>query len=360
MVVVSWRWSCSPLGRAGPRSCQATQPTSPFADRRGWVPTVASRNAPVPYVHLASPGARQASANSAACWSTASPHTGSSRPNAVVVPTVSAQVATAGSVAGVDAERVARLVGPGGGVEVEEEPPRRGGGVGHERAAQPVQDPGVGRRGDAVGRDVLAQPGDLGCGEVRVELEPGDLGEPGVPSVARESLADDGRTPVLPAERGRQRGAGGAVPAEHGLALVGQRDRVDDGALRSREQRQRAGVDDRAPQLLGILFDAAAVERDRVHGHLAHAKHPTIVADDEGLGRGRPLVEGEDDSHGIAVIGPAPIRPGSGRRPGRRPGRARRRRGSTRRTPRPRPRARARRCPRAGTRTRGDRFTRNP
>jgi hypothetical protein len=78
-------------------SCQATHATSPLCERRAAAPVVASRKAPVPKVHLASPASRQASANSAACWSTARPTTGTSGPNVVVLPTGWAQVTISGS-----------------------------------------------------------------------------------------------------------------------------------------------------------------------------------------------------------------------------------------------------------------------
>ena len=57
----------------------------PAPDRGALAPAFASRNAPVPKVHLASPGLRQPSASSAACWSTISPPTAAGAPNAAVV-----------------------------------------------------------------------------------------------------------------------------------------------------------------------------------------------------------------------------------------------------------------------------------
>jgi hypothetical protein len=84
-----------------PPSRHATQPTSPLLERTARSPTEARRKAPVPYVHFASPVARQAWANNAACWSTASPATGSGRsPNAVVSPTGPAQGTISGRAAG--------------------------------------------------------------------------------------------------------------------------------------------------------------------------------------------------------------------------------------------------------------------
>ena len=48
-------------------------------------------------MHLAWPAAKQRSASSAACWSTASPATGTAGPNADVSPVTAAQSATCGS-----------------------------------------------------------------------------------------------------------------------------------------------------------------------------------------------------------------------------------------------------------------------
>ena len=70
-------------------------------DRGADVPVVTSRKAPVPYVHLASPRARQPWPNRAACWSTAMPATGTGRPpNTVVSPATASQSATPGIAAG--------------------------------------------------------------------------------------------------------------------------------------------------------------------------------------------------------------------------------------------------------------------
>ena len=78
-------------------SRHTTDADSPAPDRFATEPVVTRRNAPVPYVHLASPAARHPSARSAACWSTAIPVIGSGRPNAAVSPANPAQSATAGS-----------------------------------------------------------------------------------------------------------------------------------------------------------------------------------------------------------------------------------------------------------------------
>src|SRR5207244_9903867 len=57
-----------------PASLHATQAASRDRERGTPSPAVARMNAPVPYVHLASPGSKHDSANSAACWSRSEEH----------------------------------------------------------------------------------------------------------------------------------------------------------------------------------------------------------------------------------------------------------------------------------------------
>ena len=83
------------------------------------------------------------------------------------------------------------------------------------------QQPGVGGGDHAVGGEVLAQPGHLGRGEVRVERQPGDRGQAARPCPASRG-ADAGRAPVLPDDGRGERPPGPPVPGQHGLALVGQ------------------------------------------------------------------------------------------------------------------------------------------
>ena len=62
------------------------------------------------------------------------------------------------------------------------------------------------------------------------------------------------------------------------------------------------GVDDGAPELLGILFDATVPDRARVHRHLTAREHLAAVADDECLRRGRALVDGQHGGHGMRTV----------------------------------------------------------
>ena len=59
----------------------------------------------MPKVHLAVPASRQASASSAACWSTMSPVTGTLPPNSRVTPTMSSLATISGRASSLNPKR---------------------------------------------------------------------------------------------------------------------------------------------------------------------------------------------------------------------------------------------------------------
>jgi hypothetical protein len=190
---------------------------------------------------------------------------------------------------GGDPERPAGLLGPLDPVEVQQQGPRGGGRVGHERAGQPVQQPGVGGGRHPVGGEVLAQPGELGRGEVRVERQPGERPQPVGP--VGEPFAHARRPPVLPGQRRRQRPAGGPIPGQHGLALVGEADGGD--PLAGGGQRPATRLHHRPVQLLRVLLHPTAGRRGRVDSDLGLGEGATFGGDDQRLGGGGPLVDRE-------------------------------------------------------------------
>ena len=152
-----------------------------------------------------------------------------------------------------DAEEPAQLVGPVARLEVEEQRPGRVGDVGDVvgPAGHPGDQVGVdGADRVAAGLDqrpgvrlVLGQPHQLGAGEVRVEPQPGQLAHPVLVAVGAQPVAEVRRTPVLPDDRAARRPERLAVPEQHGLALVGDADRlqrVGVGGLRARRGWPRA------------------------------------------------------------------------------------------------------------------------
>ena len=188
---------------------------------------------------MASPGSKQVCPNSADCWSPAMP--GDRQRQVEERRRVGRRdLAPVGHqlgqrVAGY-AEQLAQLVGPVAGAEVEEQ---RAAGVGD---VGDVVGP-AGHPGDQVGVDgadgvparldqrpgvrlVLGQPHQLGAGEVGVQPQPGQLGDPLLVALVLEPRADVGGTPVLPDDRPPRRAERLAVPEQDRLALVGDADRL--------------------------------------------------------------------------------------------------------------------------------------
>ena len=190
-------------------------------------------------------------------------------------------------------EQAEQLVVPCGGVQVGEQGPAGGGGVGDELPGQLVDQPAVGGGDHAVAGDVAAQPRQLRGGEVGVEHEPGPLGE-GV-LVCGQLGADALSAPVLPHDHVGQGFAGVGVPGQHGFALVGDGDHVDrhagfgDGGA--------AGADHRGEQFVGVLFDPAAGQVVGAHRVFGQAEQVAVAVDDECFGAGGALVDGEDGAH---------------------------------------------------------------
>ena len=198
------------------------------------------------------------------------------------------------------------------------------------------QQPGVGGGDRAVCGQVLPQPGHLRRGEVRVERQAGDRGQFG--RAVREPRADAPRPAVLPDDRGGQRLAGAPVPGQHGLALVGQRDRVRRRARRG--QRLAARREDRIEQLLRVGLHPVRAHAAGADGDLAAAEHLGARPDEERLGRRRALVDGQDVHPSNRAPGPVPSASPPARSPAapRRtpaPGRGRRARSTARRGTRP-------------------------
>jgi hypothetical protein len=136
---------------------------------------------------------------------------------------------------------------------------------------------------------VAADPGHLGRGEVRIEGQPGQL--PQLLRVIGEFRADRLGAPVLPDQRVGERAAGGRVPGEDGLALVGEAERDD--VLAGLGERAPAGLDHRVVQLARVRLDQAAGEMTRADLGEAGAEDTAFGADDERLGAGGALVDGE-------------------------------------------------------------------
>ncbi len=206
----------------------------------------------------------------------------------------------------VDAEQRAELLVPGEAADVEEHRPRGVGVVGGVAPGQLEEQPGVDRaEGGPLGAlDVAQQPLDLGRREVGVEDEPGALAHQRLVAGGAELVAALGRAPVLPDQRPVNRLAGRRVPGEDRLALVGDPDPVQVGAL-------DAGVGDRlhgdlprdVPDFRRVVLDPARPREVLLELRVGAAGDPPLLVEDQAGGPGRPLVDREDHSSPRAIIG---------------------------------------------------------
>src|SRR5581483_10084269 len=132
------------------------------------------------------------------------------------------------------AEERRKLRIPGTARDVEQQRTRRICGIGcvHATASEPSQQETIdGAEGElaclcgAAGAiDMLEEPGDLAGREIRVEHEPGFGGDAGLKAALAQCCAEIRGAAVLPDDGVVDRLAGGAIPDDCGLALIGDAD----------------------------------------------------------------------------------------------------------------------------------------
>ena len=154
-------------------------------------------------------------------------------------------------------------------------------------------------------RRAREQPLELAGREVGVGHEPGARAH----EVAGKLGATLGRPPILPDDRARDRSRGAALPQHGRLALVRDPDRLQ---LARGDARRRDGVarglDDAAPDLVGIVLDPPGLREVGLERPLAAAQDGEALVDDQARGARRPLVDCEDHA---ALITREVIPPGA-------------------------------------------------
>src|SRR5690606_19574332 len=139
-------------------------------------------------------------------------------------------------------------------------------------------------------------------GEVRIDDEPGALGEQRLEPVGLHAVAQLGGAAVLPDDRAVDRTAGLAVPDERGLALVRDADAGELARLDPRRQQRMANRLERGvPEVLGLVLDPARVREMLLELLLADADRAEALVEDDGAGAGGALVDGEDVALGLHV-----------------------------------------------------------
>ena len=161
--------------------------------------------------------------------------------------------------------------------------------------------------GGAVARalDPVKDPGKFGGGEIGVEKKAGLFRHHGFLAGILHHRADVGGAPVLPDDGVVDRLAGGAVPDDGGLALVGDADGGRHAAARPRlGDHGCRHIDGGLPDVLRIMLDPA-IRREMLRelGRLLRQDGAGLVKED-GARAGGALVDGDDGAkvgHGTSV-----------------------------------------------------------
>ena len=197
----------------------------------------------------------------------------------------------------------AQLIGPVAGAEVEQEGAAGVGDIGGvvHAAGHPRDQVGVdGADRVAAGLDqgprvrlVLAQPQQLGAGEVRVEAQPGQLRHPLLMALVPEPTADVGGTTVLPDDRPPWRAERLAIPQQDRLALVGDAHAPELSGV-DLTQGVARGLQCCLPDLLGRVLDPARLWEVLGELLVALGRDPAVGTDHDRGDAGGPGVDGKD------------------------------------------------------------------
>ena len=138
---------------------------------------------------------------------------------------------------------------------------------------------------------------DLGAGEIRVDHQAGLLAECRLVPVGLQAVADRRGHAALPDDGVGHRLAGGLLPQDGGLALIGDADgrEVGGGDAGFGEHVPRR-LQLRGPDRLRIVLDMPGAGEDLRELLLGLCDHPSAAIEDDAAARGRALIEGEDEA----------------------------------------------------------------
>ncbi len=144
-------------------------------------------------------------------------------------------------------------------------------------------------------RHVVQQPGRLGAGEIAGQGQPGLLAETVLPVRAAQFVAERGRPGVLPDDRVVHGFAGGAVPEQRRLALVGDAQGAElVGAQSGLGERARHHGLHLGPDLGGVVLHPAGPGEDLAVLALVDGDDRAVTVEDDATARCRALVDRGD------------------------------------------------------------------
>ena len=206
----------------------------------------------------------------------------------------------------VDAEQLQQLVIPAATVDVEQHCARSVGRVGRELAGQLEDQPCVDRSEHRARLPqpvhVVQQPLDLCAGEIRIEHQPRPLAHQRLVTLIPQLGAASRGASVLPHDCPVKRLPGLTVPHAHGLALVGDAERLEltrlDACIVERLTRHRARD---LPDLARIVLDPARAGEVLLELPVGAPDQLRLLVEREAGRAGRALVDRED--HGGNLSG---------------------------------------------------------
>src|ERR1019366_3909255 len=146
--------------------------------------------------------------------------------------------------------------------------------------------------------DVVENPSHLGRGKIRVQHKARAVGDVFTDAALLQGLALCGCTPVLPHDGGRDGLAGGAVPDNYRLALVGDADGGDvAGARAGPAQRVDSAGELAGEDLHGVVLDPTRLRVELLKLMLCHGGNRSDRVKQDCAGTGCPLIKCKDVSH---------------------------------------------------------------
>ena len=221
-----------------------------------------------------------------------------------------------------DVEQGAQVVAPFDRLQIHQ---RRAGSIGRIGGVDPTagqfpDQPGVDRAQlDLALRRPLArpghsiqEPGELGRREVGIEDQAGGGLDYRLVALGGQAGGDVGGAAILPDDGAMQRLAGRRVPDHGRFALIGDADGVEAGDAAGLAHHLSTGLERRGPDFGGVMFDPAGFGEMLGQFDLADRDGPQVPfffayrasrclrrdLEGDGAGRGRALVDGEDQAHG--------------------------------------------------------------
>jgi len=200
-------------------------------------------------------------------------------------------------------EQAQKLIVPAALMNIEEHGSARIGGVGRVRAGQFIDEPRIDGAehelapfGAGLQFGMFAEePGEFGSGKIRIEHKTRLFADERFGAACPQFVADAARAAALPDNRIVHGLSGRALPHDHSLSLICDADCRDLPGLDLRRiDGTASSIELGLPDLFGIVLDPARLGENLPERNLFYADDDAIVVEQNGPGRRRALIQGEN------------------------------------------------------------------